>query len=508
MATAIPSILAAFLAHVAHTPDRVCLIDGSSPHRASRSSLTYLDLAINAQAWAQHLQLAGVVRGDRVGLYLESSPTFVAAYLGVHVCGATVVLINTSYRQVELCHILSDSGAQVVITDTALLPELERVQPLIPQPLQPIRADTPLTRPPTFTPPTELPQPDDLALLAYTSGTTGRSKGAMLLHRNLVANSRTVTAAWQWTSADTLLLTLPLFHIHGLGVGVHGSLLVGGVIDVRPHFVASEVLATLRSGGATMFFGVPTMYARLIEAAQNDPSAQPNPLPTRLCVSGSAPLSPQHFSAFEAHFGQRILERYGMTETVMNTTNPYVGERRAGTVGAPFPGQAARVVELRSRQELPAGAVGEIQVRGPHVFAGYWQRPEATAEAFDTDGWFNTGDLGWRSDDGYFTITGRAKELIITGGYNVYPREVEEVLMSHPAVAEAAVIGRPDADLGEQVVAVVVLRAGHQASAQELIEHCKERMASYKKPRHVAFAASLPRNALGKVVKGELQVVF
>jgi malonyl-CoA/methylmalonyl-CoA synthetase len=221
----------------------------------------------------------------------------------------------------------------------------------------------------------------------------------------------------------------------------------------------------------------------------------------RLFVSGSAPLSPQTFAEFEDIFGQRILERYGMTETVMNLTNPYDGERRPGTVGMPFPGQEARVVDVRTRAVLGDGEAGEIQVRGPQVFKGYWRNPQATAEALDGEGWFSTGDLGVRSADGYYTISGRARELIISGGYNIYPREVEEVLESHPLVAEAAVLGLPDAEFGEQVVAVVVMRAGGTPAAGELIEWCRERLASYKKPRRVEVADSLPRNAVGMVQK-------
>ncbi len=225
-------------------------------------------------------------------------------------------------------------------------------------------------------------------------------------------------------------------------------------MDLRRRFVASEVLSALHDDASlTMFFGVPTMYGRLVEEARRT-GLRPRPL--RLLVSGSAPLSPQLFHEVEETFGQRILERYGMTETLMNTTNPYEGERRPGTVGMPYPGQEARVVDVRTRQPLPAGETGEIEVRGPHVFAGYWQRPDATAESFDPEGWFRTGDLGLKDKDGYFQITGRARELIISGGFNVYPREVEEVLASHPAVAEVAVLGLPDADFGEQVVAVVV----------------------------------------------------
>jgi malonyl-CoA/methylmalonyl-CoA synthetase len=378
--------------------------------------------------------------------------------------------------------------------------------------------------------PEVLPKGEDLALLAYTSGTTGRAKGAMLLHRNLAANSAAVTQAWRWTAEDCLLLTLPLFHIHGLGVGLHGTLFSGASLVLHERFDAATALQELRSGAITMFFGVPTMYSRLV--AESEPGREPrteNPEPgaqstehraqsteqadesrsvlsvlcssVRLFVSGSAALSPQLFHAFEARFGQRILERYGMSETVMNLTNPLDGERRPGSVGMPFPDQEARIVDVRTREPLPVDTIGEIEVRGPHVCAGYWRRPDATAEVFHEDGWFSTGDLGSCSADGYYTITGRAKELIISGGYNIYPREVEEALLEHPAVAEAAVFGLPDAEYGEQVVAAVVLRAGSAASEHELIEHCKTRMASYKKPRRIVMIEVLPRNALGKVQK-------
>lgn len=345
-----------------------------------------------------------------------------------------------------------------------------------------------------------LPRPEELAVLGYTSGTTGRSKGAMLLHRNLLANVRAVTEAWRWTAQDRLLLTLPLFHTHGLMVGLHGTLFTGASVDLRRRFNAAEALASLRDDPSlTMFFGVPTMYSRLLEEAR---ASGVKPRALRLWVSGSAPLSPQLFTDIEAELGARILERYGMTETIMNTTNPYEGERRPGTVGFPYPGQEARVVDVRTRQPLPRGETGEIEVRGPHVFAGYWRRQDATAESFDAEGWFRTGDLGDLDADGYLRITGRARELIISGGFNVYPREVEEVLAMHPGVAEVAVLGLPDADLGEQVVAVVVPHAGASPpEARALVDWCKDRLASFKKPRQVVFTDALPRNALGKVQK-------
>ncbi len=511
------SIVQAFLATCERTPGKALLLFEGQSYTCSQ----LYQAALN---WAERLRnaQASVQPGDRVGLYLENSPAFLAAYLGIHLAGGIAVLINTQYRRVELRHILNDAAVSVCITDNERLSGLQQIRRGIAslkheivvassnEGFEPARGDSP----PVIERPARLPGPEDIALLSYTSGTTGRSKGAMLSHRNLAANSAAVTAAWHWTASDVLLLTLPLFHIHGLGVGIHGTLLTGSTVDLRRRFDAAEVYDTLLGGTATMFFGVPTMYTRLIaEARQRDQ----RPPPIRLYVSGSAPLSPTTLEEFEQLMGQRILERYGMTETVMNLTNPYDGERRPGTVGQPFPGQEARIVDILNREPVPDGTPGEIQVRGRHVFQGYWRQPEATAEAFDSEGWFNTGDLGWRSADGYYTISGRARELIISGGYNVYPREVEEVIASHPEVIEVAVLGLPHPDLGEQVTAVVVSRQslgtgtlldglttrdnGQRSLAEEIVELCRIHLAGYKKPRQVFFVDTLPRNAMGKVQK-------
>ena len=529
------SIVEAVQRHARRQPERVAL-------EFEGHAISYADLAASAERFARALAAAGVRPGERVALFLENCPEFVTAYLGTHLAGGIVVLVNTQYREVELRHIMTDAGVRLCVTSVAGAEELRRlVLPALATLI--VVAEGAVQLPssqqgrgePWFarsaggeetahprqlayaefvagggsdTPLPALPKPEAPAILAYTSGTTGRAKGALLSHRNLTSNIAAVTAAWRWTDRDRLLLVLPLFHAHGLMVGLHGTLYTGASAVLRPRFDAPDVLDTLRADPAiSMFFGVPTMYARLLaeaerRAAGDHPGGKPREL--RLFVSGSAPLSAQLFGDFERVFGQRILERYGMTETIMNLTNPYDGERRAGTVGGPFPGQEARVVDVVSREPLPPGEIGEIEVRGPNVFGGYWNRPDATTEVFTADGWFKTGDLGWVSEDGYFTITGRARELIISGGYNVYPREVEDVLAQHPAVAEVAVLGQPDPDLGEQVVAVVVSRAGQDPSADEITAFCRERLASYKKPRRVVFAASLPRNALGKVQKHQL----
>ncbi|MGO8948601.1 MAG: acyl-CoA synthetase [Ktedonobacterales bacterium] len=505
------SIVEAVFAH-ARVPERPALW-------FEREMLTYGQLASDVQRFASALSSWGLRPGDRVALFLEASPAFVIAYLGTQLARGIAVPVNTDYRQIELTHLLTDAGVRLCVTSAAgadtlrsltlpaelatllvtagesnNLPKQEKLEQVS---FAEFIAGT-LARPRVLPP---LPALEDPAVIAYTSGTTGRAKGALLCHRNLVSNIATVTATWHWTETDRLLLTLPLFHTHGLMVGLHGTLYSGGSAIVRQRFVAAEVLSTLQDDESiTLFFGVPTMYGRLLAQAeeQSEPARQ-----LRLYVSGSAPLSPQLFLAFQRRFGQPILERYGMTETLMIMSNPYEEKRRRpGTVGLPFPGQEARVVDRGTRAPLPAGEIGEIEVKGPNVFSGYWKRPDANAEAFSADGWFKTGDLGSCSPDGYYTITGRSRELIITGGYNVYPREVEDVLLAYPGVGEAAVLGLPDPDLGEQVVAVIVPRPGAtHPSAEDLLNFCRAQLAGYKKPRRVIFLDALPRNALGKVQK-------
>ncbi|HUX87557.1 MAG TPA: acyl-CoA synthetase [Chloroflexota bacterium] len=516
------SIAQAFLNAAERAPERTCLLfDGQA--------FSYARLRDEAGRFAGSLLAWGLKPSDRVALFLENSPTFVAAYLGIYLAGGIVVLVNTQYRQVELRHILNDAEVRLCLTDSVRRAELARVVQDLPaleavvvvsadpaaagaeaEPFE--RAKPALSEHPWHDflaegnrTSLQVPDGEATALIGYTSGTTGRSKGAMLSHANLAANAWAVTTAWQWTADDRLLLTLPLFHAHGLGVGAHGTLWTGATADLRRHFHASAVYDTLLECQTTMFFGVPTMYLRLLAEAEKRDRRPP---PIRLYVSGSAPLSAQTFADFAITFGQPILERYGMTETMMNTTNPFDGERRPGTVGMPFPGQEARIVGLQTRQPIADQQQGEIQVRGPHVFQGYWRNPEATAASFDRDGWFNTGDIGSRSADGYYTISGRARELIITGGYNVYPREVEEVLLTHPGVSEAAVLGLPDPDLGEQVVAAIVCRPGSEhgpLAPETLVALCRDQLASYKKPRQIFFVDTLPRNALGKIQKHVLR---
>ena len=494
------SILAALLKHAEQTPNKPCIIWQTHTY-------TYAQLRDGALTFAQQLQQHHLQPGEPVALFLENSIDFLYAYFGIGLVGGVVVLVNNIYKQTELRHILNDCAARICITSGAQLAELDRIRADLPHLQHSLDIDT-LTLPPLITPSPLHPinaynnqSSENAAVIGYTSGTTGRSKGAVLLHRNLAANIANVCAAWQWAGNDHLLLMLPLFHVHGLLVGISGTIWMGASCELHRSFNAALAYERLCSGEFSMFFGVPTLYTRLIDEARATLHAsRPAPPNLRLYVSGSAALSPQTFHEFETLFGQKILERYGMTETVMNLTNPYEGERRPGTVGQPFPNQEARIVDVHTRQPVPSDTVGEIEVRGPHVFAGYLNRPDATAESFTADGWFKTGDLGTVSADGYFTITGRAKELIITGGYNVYPREVEEVLLHCPGVAEAAVFGLPDREYGECVCAAIV-RTDETLTEETLIAFCKDQLASYKKPRRVFWVDALPRNAMGKVQK-------
>jgi malonyl-CoA/methylmalonyl-CoA synthetase len=494
------SIVEAFARHAERTPKKLCLSFEGEPW-------TYERLRGRAEAYAGALRSWGLESGERVALYLGNSPDFLAAYLGTHMAGGVIVPVNTQYRRGELRHIFDDAGVRMCLTDGELKPELERAREELPVLEAVIETGEELESFLETSGAYEAgsPDADNLAVIAYTSGTTGRSKGAMLLHRNLVANIEAIREAWRWTADDHLLLTLPLFHTHGLMVGAHGTLSTGASAELWRRFDAAEVYDALLEGSSegslTMFFGVPTMYTRLLREAED---REERPRPLRLYVSGSAALSPQAFGEFERLFGERILERYGMTETGMNLTNPYDGERRPGTVGGPFPGQEARVVGVESRETLPSGEVGEIEVRGPHVFRGYLNRPEATEEVFSEDGWFATGDLGSFSEDGYYEISGRAKELIISGGYNVYPREVEEVIEGCPGVSEVAVVGLPDEEFGEKVTAAVV-RDDPNLTAEKVTAFCRGDLAGYKKPREVVFVEDLPRNAMGKILKHEVR---
>lgn len=431
---------------------------------------------------AARLAAAGLQRGDRFVLSAGSSLPLVVAHVAALRLGLVVVPVNGAYGQREVSAIVADCTPRGAVFDDAergSWVESAAAGPVVvvgPEVDLPDGSDVALDEVGS----------DDPGLLVYTSGTTGAPKGALLSHGNLLASAEACRLAWRWSPEDRLVLALPLFHVHGLGVGLHGTLTAGASAVLRPRFAVDDLLDTAAEHDATLWFGVPTMYARLAESAR-----LPELRRFRLCVSGSAPLSPELFATVAEQGGQRILERYGMTETLMNVSNPYDGDRRPGTVGFPLPG-----VDLRLAEDTD-----EILLRGPNVMSGYWQRPEATADAFTDDGWFRSGDVGAHDDDGYLRIVGRRKELIISGGYNVYPREVEDVLRGHPGVVDAAVVGFPDATWGERVTAFVEAQG---VTEEELLALSAEQLAPYKRPKQVVFVDALPRNALGKVVKAQL----
>jgi malonyl-CoA/methylmalonyl-CoA synthetase len=420
-----------------------------------------------------------VAPGDRVAIYAANSPEWVLGYLGVLRAGGVAVMMNPDYHSSEAEHILHDSQPTLVIADE---PRREIVKRLGFEsiPVEDLPQADPVPAPHLT--------PESPAAILYTSGTTGRPKGALLDHGSLLAQGRGALEVWRWTDQDTLVHALPLFHLHGLGMGLHGTLLSGGSAVLIP-FAPETVVHELTHGG-TMFFGVPSMYQRLCDWLDEHATDLSR---VRVFVSGSAPLPPALFERCARLLGQPPVERYGITEGGIVVTNPYDGPRQPGRVGYPFPGV-----------EVKIGDQGEVLLKGGQVFKGYWRNPEATREAFTEDGFFKTGDIGEIGDDGTLAIRGRIKELIITGGFNVYPREVELVLEQHPAVHEVAVAGMPSEKWGEEVTAFVVPSGREAVDEKELIAFAHERLASYKCPKRVVKLDKLPRNAMGKVQRSAL----
>jgi malonyl-CoA/methylmalonyl-CoA synthetase len=443
--------------------------------------LSAAGLEDRTRAVAARYAAAGLRPGDRLLVSATASVDLAVAHVAALRLGLVVVPVNTAFGAAEIGAVAAAADpALAVLDDPGRLPGV---------PSTGVAVDLPGGPAPDL----DVAGPDDTALLVFTSGTTGTPKGVPLSHGNLLATSAAIEVAWRWAPGDRLLLALPLFHVHGLGVGLHGTLLAGASAVILPRFGVDAVLDAIAAARATLMFGVPTMWVRLAASSR---VAELGAL--RLCVSGSAPLDPSTFAALEAGIGSPVIERYGMTETGMLVSNPYDGDRRAGSVGLALPGVEVRLEEREGGGE-PAG---EILVRGPNVFAGY--RGGVGADAFAADGWFRTGDLGRADPDGYLRIVGRAKELIITGGFNVYPRDVEEVLRDHPGVADVAVVGVPDPEWGERVVACVVASDAGATGAAALLAWAAERLAPYKRPREIRFVDELPRNAMGKVVRAAL----
>ena len=478
------------------------LFDAALADRADAPAfdgVTYGQLHAGARRVAALLAARGLRAGDRLALFTENRIGFVYAYLAALRSGVVAVPTNVLYRASDLQHVLDDSGAAaVVVSDTsrAFVGPLERRPPAIDVAEVEAWAVDPSVLP------ASLPAraPDEVAIVMYTSGTTGRSKGAMLTLGNLAAIAAQVVVAWRWRCDDVLLIALPLFHMHGLGAALNGTLAAGAHIVVHERFDAQRILAELGTGRYSMFFGVPTMYVRLLEHA---PATPPS---LRVWVSGSAALSPDVHAAFAARFGADVLERYGATEFGFVLTNRYGGPRVAGSVGVPSVGTSVAIVSPGTTDPVPPGDVGELLVAGPTVFAGYWNRPEATADAFAGgagERWYRSGDLArYDHEADVYRIVGRIKELIVSGGFNVYPREIEVEIERYPGVRGCAVVGIPDPARGELPVAFVE-RDG-DVDADALLGYLRGRLASFKVPKDVRFVEELPRTALGKVEKGRL----
>jgi malonyl-CoA/methylmalonyl-CoA synthetase len=464
----------------------------------------YDELDAMAARIAHALCAAGCLPGDRVAAQTEKCWQSLALYLACLRAGLVYLPLNTEYQKDELDYFFKDAEPKVIVCrprdEDAIKSLYHEATVLTLEDETGTLLDRAAEQSDAFE--TMVSKPDDLAAIIYTSGTTGRSKGAMLSHRNLASNALTLVEQWGFTRGDVLLHALPVYHVHGLFVACHCVLLSAARMLWLPRFDARQVIDLLPH--ASVMMGVPTFYARLLADASFDKDACRG---MRLFISGSAPLLPDTFDAFRERTGHEILERYGMTETGMNTANPLGGERIAGTVGLPLPGVSVRVSDGDGMPCAP-GVVGGIEVKGPNVFSGYWRMPEKTREDFTADGYFKTGDLGELLTNGYLKIVGRAKDLIITGGLNVYPAEIEDRLNALPGVAESAVVGVADPDFGEAVTAVIVGLPGHGLTESDVIAALKSEIAGFKVPKRVHFVADLPRNAMGKVQKNVLRETF
>jgi len=469
---------------------------------------TYGEMIALSGRLAGALRRRGVAPGDRVAVQVEKSPEALMLYLACVRAGAVYLPLNTAYTLAELDYFIGDATPRLVVVDPKHSESIAEIAATHGGTVETLDATgggslLQLSRSEEAGFPDVERGPDDLAAILYTSGTTGRSKGAMLTHDNLLSNALTLRDLWRFTSADRLIHALPIFHTHGLFVASNVTLLSGASMYLLPKFDADEALRLMES--ATVMMGVPTFYVRLVQHAGLTREATAR---MRLFVSGSAPLLAETHRSFSEKTGHAILERYGMTETNMNTSNPYHGDRLAGTVGFPLPGVSLRIVDPETGKSVPDGETGMIEVKGPNVFKGYWKMPEKTAAEFRMDGFFITGDLGKIDERGYVHIVGRGKDLVISGGYNIYPKEVETEIDGMPGVVESAVIGVPHPDFGEGVTAVVVRAKGATLDEQAVLDALKDRLARYKQPKRVLFVDDLPRNTMGKVQKNVLRETY
>ncbi|AZG09089.1 malonyl-CoA synthase [Pigmentiphaga sp. H8] len=480
---------------------------------------TWRDVQTQTARMANLLRSLDLPEGARVAVHVEKSPEALLLYLATLRAGYVYLPLNTAYQESEVDYFLGDAEPSVVVCASKNREWVGRCAQRAGTghvyTLDDDRTGTLLDAAAQASPEHEVAvrAADDLAAILYTSGTTGRSKGAMLTHGNLASNARVLHEYWGWRADDVLLHMLPIFHVHGLFVAAHGALLAGAKMIWLPKLDVAAALRLLPR--CTVMMGVPTYYVRLLAEPAFGRDTCRN---MRLFVSGSAPLLMETFNAFRERTGHTILERYGMSETVMLVSNPYdpaLGERLGGTVGQPLPGVSARVVD-DAGAACPPGEIGNIQVKGPNVFKGYWRMPEKTREEFTPDGWFKTGDVGrWggesggaRVPDGYLSIVGRSKDLIISGGFNVYPKEIESFLDDMPGVEESAVIGVPHPDFGEAVMAVVVPKPGANLDEAAMIAELKARIANFKVPKRIHVVSELPRNTMGKVQKNVLRQTY
>jgi len=477
-------------------------------HGLTGEVLKYRDFWQGAEQMAAALTDLGVEPGDRVAVQTPKTVAMLQLYVGTVLAGGVFLPLNTAYTPAEVEYFLTDARPRVFVCDPAKRDALTQiagkagVSALLT--LASDESGTLTQARDAQTPGFQAVPRDasDLAAILYTSGTTGRSKGAMLTHRALASNSLTLRDYWQFTDKDVLIHALPIFHTHGLFVATNVTLMAGGSCIFLPGFDAAKIIELMPR--ATSLMGVPTFYTRLLDQPELADASRN----MRLFVSGSAPLLAETHDRWRETTSHAILERYGMTETNMNTSNPYDGDRRAGTVGFPLPGVELKVTDPQSGDPLADGEIGVIEVRGDNVFAGYWQMPEKTAEELREDGWFITGDLGFVDDRGYVTIVGRGKDLIITGGFNVYPKEVESVIDELPGVNESAVIGVPHKDFGEGVVAIVVPQKGASLSETDVVAGLSEQLAKFKQPKRVVIVDELPRNTMGKVQKNVMRETY
>jgi malonyl-CoA/methylmalonyl-CoA synthetase len=467
----------------------------------SQPSQSYGETLQNALHLAAVLTEAGLTPGDRVAVQVEKSLTAIELYLATVAAGGIFLPLNTAYTASELSYFLTDASPGIVVCDPAREAEITPLAGKAHVFTLAANGKGSLTGALSDAVITPVPRKaDDLAAILYTSGTTGRSKGAMLSHGNLFSNAASLQSYWQFTDQDVLIHALPIFHTHGLFVATNIALVSGATLHFLQNFSPESIIAALPR--ATVLMGVPTFYTRLLQDPRLTPELCAN---MRLFVSGSAPMLVDTHEQWQARTGHTILERYGMTETNMNTSNPYSGARRPGTVGLPLPDVELRIMD--SEGEVAQGEIGTIEVRGPNVFKGYWQMPEKTAEELRADGWFITGDLGIIDDHGYISIVGRGKDLIITGGFNVYPKELESLIDDIDGVLESAVIGVPHPDFGEGVVAVVV--PSDKALTTEAVQAVTtEKLAKFKQPKHILLLPELPRNTMGKVQKKALREAY